>query len=88
MPEKTLKIEPLPPVEVEGKVIIHAAVETLEPAEKTGSHAAEDDDRDSHGVEIDPDEEFDPDEEIHGLLGLQAKTRRHPRRTPCVRGDA
>ena len=85
VPEKTLKIEPLPPVEVEGKVIIHAAVETLEPAEKTGSHAAEDDDRDSHGVEIDPDEEFDPDEELAtAYLGRQAKTpqtsKAHPMR--------
>ncbi len=85
VPGKTLKIEPLPPAEAKGKVIIHAAVENLESEEKSGAAEAGDDGRDTRRVVSDPDEEFDPDEEIAAAyLGRQAKTpqtsKAHPMR--------
>ena len=75
---ETLKIEPLPPVGTEEKVIIHAAADDLESGEKAEAPEAED-------ARVTPEEEIDPDEEIAtAYLGRQAKTpsvaKAHPMR--------
>jgi len=75
---ETLKIEPLPPVGTEEKVIIHAAADALESGEKAEAPEAED-------VRATPEEEIDPDEEIAtAYLGRQAKVptvaKAHPMR--------